>query len=146
MVQQYGVATGNNDMLSLTNPRIIEDIHARYLRAGADIIETCTFNAQRLSLADCGAADRVRDINRAAVALARRQADAFSTDDKSRFVAGSIGPTGKTLSMSPDVNDPAFRAVSFDELANAYAEQMAVLLEGGVDALLIETIDRKSVV
>ncbi len=140
MVQQYGVATGNNDMLSLTHPEIIEDIHTRYLRAGADIIETCTFNAQRISLADCGAADRVRDINRAAAAIARRAADAFATDRKPRFVAGSVGPTGKTLSMSPDVNDPAFRALSFDELADAYAEQMEALLEGGVDALLIETI------
>ena len=140
MVQQYGMATGNNDMLSLTHPEIIEDIHTRYLRAGADIIETCTFNAQRISLADCDAADRVCDINRAAVAIARRVADAFSTEQKPRFVAGSIGPTGKTLSMSPDVNDPAFRAISFDELSAAYVEQMAVLLEGGVDALLIETI------
>ena len=140
MVQQYGMATGNNDMLSLTHPEIVEDIHARYLRAGADIIETCTFNAQRISLADCDAADKVRDINRAAVAIARRLADAFSTEEKPRFVAGSIGPTGKTLSMSPDVNDPAFRALSFDELADAYVEQMTVLLEGGVDALLIETI------
>jgi len=140
MVQQYGVATGNNDMLSLTHPEIIEDIHTRYLRAGADIIETCTFNAQRISLADCDAADRVADINRAAVAIARRAADAFSTDRKPRFVAGSVGPTGKTLSMSPDVNDPALRALSFDELADAYAEQMTVMLEGGVDALLIETI------
>ncbi len=140
MVQQYGIATGNNDMLSLTHPEIVGDIHARYLRAGADIIETCTFNAQRISLADCGVEDRVGDINRAAVALARRLADEFSTDEKPRFVAGSIGPTGKTLSMSPDVNDPAYRAISFDELAAAYKEQMAVLLEGGVDALLIETI------
>ena len=140
MVQQYGVATGNNDMLSLTHPEIISDIHTRYLRAGADIIETCTFNAQRISLADCDAADKVRDINRAAVAIARRQADAFSTADKPRFVAGSIGPTGKTLSMSPDVNDPAFRAITFDELEAAYTEQMEVLLEGGVDAFLIETI------
>ena len=140
MVQQYGVATGNNDMLSLTHPEIIRDIHTRYLRAGADIIETCTFNAQRISLADCGAADKVRDINRAAVAIARHQADTFSTADKPRFVAGSIGPTGKTLSMSPDVNDPAFRAITFDELEAAYTEQMEVLLEGGVDAFLVETI------
>ncbi len=140
MVQQYGMATGNNDMLSLTHPEIIEDIHSRYLRAGADIIETCTFNAQRISLVDCDAADKVCDINRAAVAIARRMADAFSTEQKPRFVAGSIGPTGKTLSMSPDVNDPAFRAISFDELSEAYVEQMAVMLEGGVDALLIETI------
>jgi len=140
MVQQYGLTTGNNDILSLTNPEIVEDIHARYLRAGADIIETCTFNSQRISLADCGAADRVREINQAAVAIARRMADAFSTEDKPRFVAGSVGPTGKTLSMSPDVNDPSFRAISFDELADAYAEQMEVLLAGGVDALLIETI------
>ena len=86
MVQQYGMATGNNDMLSLTHPEIIEDIHSRYLRAGADIIETCTFNAQRISLVDCDAADKVCDINRAAVAIARRMADAFSTEQKPRFV------------------------------------------------------------
>lgn len=140
MVQQYGLPTGNNDSLSLTHPDIVEDIHNRYLRAGADIIETCTFNAQRISLADCGAASQVRAINLAAASIARRCADAFSTEDKPRFVAGSVGPTGKTLSMSPRVEDPAYRALTFDALEAAYVEQMEALLEGGVDALLIETI------
>ena len=140
MVQQYGMATGNNDILSLTHPEVVEDIHTRYLRAGADIIETCTFNAQRISLADCGAAHQVRDINLAAATIARRCADAFSTDAKPRFVAGSVGPTNKTLSMSPRVEDPAYRDLTFDELEAAYEEQMEALLEGGVDALLIETI------
>jgi 5-methyltetrahydrofolate--homocysteine methyltransferase len=140
MVQQYGVATGNNDLLSLTHPEIVEDIHNRYLRAGADIIETCTFNAQRISMAETGDAERVRDINLAAAAIARRCADAFTTPDHPRFVAGSVGPTGKTLSMSPDIADPAFRALTFDEMYDAYLEQMTALLEGGVDALLIETV------
>lgn len=140
MVQQYGLATGNNDLLSLTHPEIVEDIHNRYLRAGADIIETCTFNAQRVSMAETGNAHLVRDINLAAAGIARRCADAVATDSHPRFVAGSVGPTGKTLSMSPDINDPAFRAISFDELCDAYVEQMTALLEGGVDALLIETI------
>ena len=140
MVQQYGIATGNNDIISLTHPEVVEDIHTRYLRAGADIIETCTFNAQRISLADCGATDQVRAINLAAASIARRCADAFSTPERPRFVAGSVGPTGKTLSMSPSVEDPAFRALTFDELETAYEEQMVALLEGGVDALLIETI------
>lgn len=140
MVQQYGLTTGNNDLLSLTHPEIVEDIHRRYLRAGADIIETCTFNAQRISMADTGNAHLVRDINLAAAGIARRCADAMATDAHPRFVAGSVGPTGKTLSMSPDINDPAFRALTFDELCDAYVEQMTALLEGGVDALLIETV------
>ena len=140
MVQQYGLATGNNDLLSLTHPEIVEDIHNRYLRAGSDIIETCTFNAQRISMEETGNAHLVRDINLAAAGIARRCADAFTTDSHPRFVAGSVGPTGKTLSMSPDINDPAFRAISFDELHDAYLEQITALLEGGVDALLIETV------
>lgn len=139
MIQQYGYK-GNNDLLSIDHPEIIEDIHTRYLRAGADIIETCTFNSQRISMADYGCEERIREINLAAAAIARRCADAFSTEEKPRFVAGSIGPTNKTLSMSPDVNDPSLRALTFDALAVAYREQMEALLEGGVDALLIETI------
>ncbi|MBO7466139.1 MAG: methionine synthase [Bacteroidaceae bacterium] len=141
MIQQYGYK-GNNDLLSVDHPEIVSDIHTRYLSAGADIIETCTFNSQRISMADYGCAERIREINLAAVAIARRCADAFtaSTPQRPRFVAGSVGPTGKTLSMSPDVSDPALRTISFDELAEAYVEQMEALIEGGVDALLIETI------
>ena len=140
MVQQYGLATGNNDLLSLTHPEIVEDIHNRYLRAGADIIETCTFNAQRISMAETGQEVQVRAINLAAATIARRCADAFSTPSHPRFVAGSVGPTGKTLSMSPDIADPAYRTLTFGELHDAYVEQMTALLEGGVDALLIETV------
>ena len=139
MIQQYGYK-GNNDLLSVDHPEIIADIHTRYLLAGSDIIETCTFNSQRISLADYGCAHRVREINSAAVRIARQCADAFSSPERPRFVAGSIGPTGKTLSMSPDVGDPALRTLSFDELADAYLEQITALIEGGVDALLIETI------
>lgn len=135
-----GQLKGNNDLLCLTRPDIIEDIHRKYLTAGADIIETNTFNATRISQADYHTQDAVRDINREAACLARRVADEFSTPDKPRFVAGSVGPTNKTCSMSPDVNNPAFRSLTFDELADAYLEQMSALLEGGVDALLVETI------
>ena len=156
MIQQYGLTEadfrgkrfsdipgqlkGNNDLLCLTRPDIIEDIHRKYLTAGADIIETNTFNANRISQTDYHTQDAVRDINREAARLARRLADEFSTSDKPRFVAGSIGPTNKTCSMSPDVNNPAFRALTFDELAEAYLEQMSALLEEDVDALLVETI------
>lgn len=135
-----GQMKGNNDMLVLTRPDIIEDIHRRYLAAGADIIETDTFSAQRISQADYHLEDYCREINLAAARLARKVADEFSTDEKPRFVAGSIGPTNKTASMSPDVNDPAFRDVTYDELLAAYSEQAEALLEGGVDAFLIETI------
>ena len=135
-----GQLKGNNDLLCLTRPDIIEDIHRRYLIAGADIIETNTFNATRVSQADYHTQDFVRDINLKAARLARRLADEFSTPDRPRFVAGSVGPTNKTCSMSPDVNNPALRALTFDELANVYLEQMSALLEGGVDALLVETI------
>ena len=133
---------GNNDLLNLTRPDIIEEIHRKYLDAGADIIETNTFNAQRVSMADYHMQDLCREINLAAAGLAREMADEYTakTPHKPRFVAGSVGPTNKTCSMSPDVNNPALRALTYDELAAAYQEQMEALLEGGVDALLIETI------
>lgn len=137
-----GLMAGNNDLLCLTRPDVVRDIHRKYLVAGADIIETNTFNAQRVSMSDYHVEDDCRAINLAACKIAREEADAFTaqTPDKPRFVAGSVGPTNKTCSMSPDVNDPAFRALTFDELAAAYQEQMEALIEGGVDVLLIETI------
>lgn len=137
-----GQLKGNNDILCLTRPDVIRDIHRKYLAAGADIIETNTFNSTSVSMADYHVQEYVREINFAAVKLAREVADEFTalTPDKPRFVAGSIGPTNKTCSMSPDVNNPAFRALTYDELAVAYREQMEAMLEAGVDALLIETI------
>lgn len=135
-----GQLKGNNDLLCLTRPDVIRDIHRKYLTAGADIIETNTFSSTSVSMADYHVQQYVREMNLAAVKLAREVADEFSTPDKPRFVAGSIGPTNKTCSMSPDVNNPAMRALTYDELADAYREQMEALLEGGVDALLIETI------
>lgn len=137
-----GQMKGNNDLLCLTRPDVIKDIHRKYLEAGADIIETNTFNAQRISMADYRMQDMCREINLAAAGLARELADEYTakTPHKPRFVAGSVGPTNKTCSMSPDVNNPALRALTYDELAAAYQEQMEALLEGGVDALLIETI------
>ena len=137
-----GQLKGNNDLLCLTRPEVIEDIHRKYLMAGADIIETNSFNATSVSMADYHVQAYCREINLAAARLARRIADEFTAlnPEKPRFVAGSVGPTNKTCSMSPDVNNPAFRALTFDELQAAYCEQMEALLEGGVDALLIETI------
>lgn len=137
-----GQLKGNNDMLCLTRPDVIEEIHRKYLEAGADIIETNTFNATSVSMADYHMQPYCREINLVAARLARKVADEFTakTPGKPRFVAGSVGPTNKTCSMSPDVNNPAFRALTFDELADAYREQMEALLEGGVDAILIETI------
>ena len=133
---------GNNDLLILTQPDIIRSIHAEYLNAGADIIETNTFNAQRISMGDYGMGEFVREINLEGARLARHAADEYTSKnpDKPRFVAGAVGPTNKTASMSPDVNNPAFRAVSYDDLVSAYKEQILALIEGGVDALLIETI------
>lgn len=133
---------GNNDLLVLTQPEIIYNIHCKYLEAGADIIETNTFNAQCISMEDYGMADLVREINIEAAKLARRAADEFTAKNpsKPRFVAGAIGPTNKTASMSPDVNNPAYRSVSYDDLVQAYKSQIFALLEAGVDALLIETI------
>lgn len=133
---------GNNDLLVLTQPAIISEIHDKYLAAGADIIETNTFNAQRISMEDYGMSSFSYEINFEAAKLARQVADKHTlhTPEKPRFVAGAIGPTNKTASMSPDVNNPAFRAVSFDDLVIAYKEQATALIDGGVDALLIETI------
>lgn len=137
-----GLLKGNNDMLCLTRPDVIEEIHRKYLEAGADIIETNTFNATAVSMADYHMQAYCREINLAAARLARKIADEYTAriPEKPRFVAGSVGPTNKTCSMSPDVNNPAFRALTFDELSEAYREQMEALLEGGVDAILIETI------
>ncbi|MEI8084648.1 MAG: methionine synthase [Paludibacter sp.] len=140
---QWGsLVKGNNDLLVLTQPDIISTIHTEYLEAGADIIETNTFNAQTISMDDYGMGEFVREINLAGARLARQAADEFTAKnpDKPRFVAGAVGPTNKTASMSPDVNNPDFRAVSFDDLVVAYKEQILALIEGGVDALLIETI------
>lgn len=133
---------GNNDLLVLTQPEVIYGIHCQYLEAGADIIETNTFNAQRISMDDYGMSDLVMEINYEAALLARKAANEFTAKNpaKPRFVAGAVGPTNKTASMSPDVNNPAFRAVTYDDLVAAYKEQILALLKGGVDALLIETI------
>ncbi|MGA0869697.1 MAG: homocysteine S-methyltransferase family protein, partial [Planctomycetota bacterium] len=133
---------GDNDLLVLTRPDVVRDIHAAYLEAGADIIETNTFNATTISQADYDLEPLVREINIEAARIAREVADEFTAaePDRPRFVAGAVGPTNRTLSISPDVNDPSFRAVTFDELRKAYAEQIDALVEGGVDAILIETI------
>ena len=131
---------GNNDMLNLTRPDIIEDIHRRYLKAGADIISTNTFSAQRISQADYHMEDFSYDIALQGAKLARKCADEYSTTNKPRFVAGSIGPTNKTCSMSPDVSDPAKRDLTYDTLFNTYSEQVEAMIKGGIDAILIETI------
>lgn len=137
-----GLMRGNNDILNLTRPDVIADIHRLYLEAGADIIETNTFNSQRISQADYHCADAVREMALEGARIARQLADEYTrkTPSQPRFVAGSVGPTNRSLSISPDVNDPALRNLTFDQLAEAYTEQMEALLEGGVDALLIETI------
>ena len=156
MIQGYGLAEkdfrgslallqmlnyqGNNDMLNLTRPDVIKDIHRRYLAAGADIITTNTFSAQRISQGDYHMENFSRDIAFEGARIARECADEFSTTDKPRFVAGSIGPTNKTCSMSPDVSDPAKRDLTYDSLFAAYSEQVAAMIEGGIDAVLIETI------
>ncbi|MDC6350003.1 homocysteine S-methyltransferase family protein [Zeaxanthinibacter sp. PT1] len=133
---------GNNDLLSLTQPKAIADIHRKYFEAGADIVETNTFSGTSIAMADYGMESLVRELNYESARIAREVADEFTekNPDKPRFVAGSIGPTNKTASMSPDVNDPGFRAVSFDELKIAYREQVEALLDGGVDLLLVETV------
>lgn len=134
---------GNNDLLSLTQPQIIEQIHLDYFHAGADIIETNTFNAQAVSLADYGMQSLATELNIAAATIARKACDAFRSmhpEKGPKFVAGAIGPMNKTLSMSPNVNDPGYRAVTFDEVTDAYFDQISGLVEGGVDILLIETI------
>ena len=139
MIQQYGLR-GNNDVFNLSHPEIIEDIHCKYLEAGADIISTNTFSSQRISQADYELEDEARRMALEGARIARRCADDFSTEEKPRFVAGSVGPTNKTCSMSPDVSDPARRDVTYNQLYEAYVEQMDALIEGGVDVLLIETI------
>ena len=135
---------GNNDLLCLTQPHIIKEIHKQYLEAGADILETNTFNAQRISLADYHMESLAYEINLAAAKIAREAVTEFlaspDAGKKIAFVAGAMGPMNKTLSLSPDVNNPGFRAVGFDEVADAYYEQVSGLVDGGVDVLLIETI------
>ena len=135
-----GQLKGNNDVLSITRPDVISAIHCQYLEAGADIIATNTFSSQRISQADYSLEDQAYEIALAGAKLARAAADQYSTEEKPRFVAGSVGPTNKTCSMSPDVSDPAARDLTYDELLAAYQEQMDALMEGGVDAILIETI------
>ena len=133
---------GNNDLLVLTQPDIIRSIHEAYFEAGADIAETNTFNAQAISMADYGLESFSYEINVAAARLAREAADLWTakTPDRPRFVAGAIGPTNRTASLSPDVNNPGFRNVTFDALVDAYSEQAHGLIEGGVDAIVIETV------
>ena len=133
---------GNNDLLTLTKPQVISDIHRRYLEAGADIISTNTFSAQTISMSDYGCQQYCDEINRNAVKIARQLADQYSalTPHKPRFVAASIGPTNKTASISPDVNNPSIREITYDQLVEAYKQQMRVVVEEGADALLIETI------
>jgi 5-methyltetrahydrofolate--homocysteine methyltransferase len=132
---------GNNDILALTKPEVPESIHRAYFEAGADIAETNTFSANRISQADYAAEHLVREINLESARLARRIADEFQAKDgRPRFVAGAVGPTNKTLSLSPDVNDPGFREIDFDYLKDVYREQVDALIEGGVDFILIETV------
>ncbi len=133
---------GNNDLLSLTQPELIREIHSEFLAAGADIIETNSFNATSISMADYAMQPLVTEINVAAAKIARSIADEWTqkTPDKPRYVAGSIGPTSKTLSISPDVNNPGFREVTFDQVSDSYKEQTRALMDGGVDLILIETI------
>ena len=132
---------GNNDILALTKPEVPEAITRAYLDAGSDIVSTNTFSANRISQADYGAQALVREINLASARIARTLADAYAArDGRPRFVAGAIGPTNKTLSLSPDVNDPGYREIDFDELKDVYLEQTLALLEGGADFILIETV------
>lgn len=133
---------GNNDLLSLTQPQAIEEVHMQYLEAGADIIETNTFSGTTIAMADYHMEELVYELNYESAKIARKVCDKFTTQnpDKPRFVAGSIGPTNKTASLSPDVNDPGFRAITFDELRIAYKQQAEALLDGGSDILLVETI------
>jgi 5-methyltetrahydrofolate--homocysteine methyltransferase len=133
---------GNNDLLSLTRPEIIKDIHRKYFEAGADIAETNTFSGTWIAQADYGLEKFVYDINFQSAKIAKEVAVEFTdlNPDKPRFVAGSIGPTNRTASISPDVNDPGFRGITFDELVNAYKEQVNALMDGGVDLLLVETV------
>ena len=133
---------GNNDLLSLTQPQAIADVHAKYFAAGADIVETNTFSGTTIAMADYGMEELVYDLNYESAKIAKKVAEEFTTREphKPRFVAGAMGPTNKTASMSPDVNDPGYRAISFDQLRVAYKQQAEALLDGGVDILLVETI------
>ncbi len=131
---------GNNDLLSITQPKIISDIHESFLEAGADILETNTFNSNFVSMGDYHMEFLVKELNIASAQLARKAADKYSTPEKPRFVAGSLGPTNKTASLSPDVNNPGYRAIDFDALVENYTEQAEALYEGGVDIFLIETV------
>ena len=131
---------GNNDLLVLTQPKIIKDIHKAYLAAGADIVETNSFNATETSMADYEMESLAEEINFQSAKLAREACDEFSTADKPRFVAGVLGPTAKTCSISPDVNDPGFRAISFDQLAEDYIKSTLALMKGGSDLILVETV------
>ena len=133
---------GNNDLLSITQPEAIKEVHAKFLEVGADIIETNTFSATTIAMADYQMEDLVYELNFQSAKIARETADDFTRrePDKPRFVAGSMGPTNRTASMSPDVNDPGFRAVTFDDLRIAYKEQAEALIDGGVDLLLVETV------
>jgi 5-methyltetrahydrofolate--homocysteine methyltransferase len=133
---------GNNDLLVLTQPDMIREIHEAYLEAGADILETNTFNANRISMADYHMEDLAYEMNLAGARLAKAAADKYTAMNpvKPRFVAGSMGPTNKTASLSPDVNDPGYRGVTFDELVEIYTEQAKALIEGGVDLLMLETV------
>lgn len=133
---------GNNDLLSITQPYLIRDIHKQYFEAGADIAETNTFSGTTIAQADYGLEDAVYDINYEAAKLAKEAADEITAKEpnKPRYVAGSIGPTNRTASISPDVNNPGFRAITFDELKTAYAQQVRALINGGVDILLVETV------
>ena len=133
---------GNNDMLSITQPEAIAEVHANYFEAGADIVETNTFSGTTIAMADYGMEDYVYELNYESAKIAKKVAQEFTEKEpeKPRFVAGAMGPTNKTASMSPDVNDPGFRAISFDELRTAYKQQAEALLDGGVDLLLVETI------
>ena len=132
---------GNNDLFSITKPKMIEEIHMAYLEAGADIIETNTFNANPLSLADYHMEELTYELNLESARIARKAVDEYMKNipAKPKFVAGAIGPTNKTASLSPDVNDPGYRAVTFDDVTHAYTEQIKGLVDGGVDVLLVET-------
>ena len=131
---------GNNDLLTLTQPQIIREIHRKYLLAGADIIETNTFNSQTISMADYRMEELAYELNVEAARIARLEADAISTPAKPRFVAGTLGPTNRTASISPDVNDPGARNISYDQLVDAYAQAAHGLIEGGAHIIMIETI------
>ena len=131
---------GNNDLLSLTQPDAILNIHKEYLKAGADIIETNTFSSTSIAMADYGMESLVYELNFESAKLAKKATEKFNIDNKPRFVAGSIGPTNKTASMSPDVNNPGYREVNFDDLVKSYTEQIEALINGGVDILLVETV------